>query len=69
MKEAKHCYLLSNGISVVPDDRVELLTNDGKKYVCDIIDVSTKSICGKLIGETGEIDVYFEELEDIRIVK
>ena len=29
MKEAKHCYLLSNGVSVVVGDKVKLVTNEG----------------------------------------
>lgn len=69
MKEAKYCYLLSNGVSVVAGDRAELFTNDGEKYVGDIIDVSVKGILCKLTDGTGEIDVFFDELEDAKLVK
>lgn len=69
MKEAKHCYLLSNGVSVVPGDRVELITNDGEKYIGDIIDISAKNIWCKLLDGVGEVDMYFEELRDVVIIK
>ena len=33
MKEAKHCYILSNGVSVVVGDRVELIATNGERYI------------------------------------
>lgn len=68
MKEAKHCYLLSNGVAVVAGDKVKLVTDEGT-YVGDIIDVSTKGIWIKLPNDEGEVDVFFNELEDVQIVK
>lgn len=68
MKEAKHCYLLSNGVSVVAGDKVKLVTDEGT-YVGDIIDVSTKGIWIKLPDGEGEVDVHFDEVEDVQLVK
>lgn len=68
MKEAKHCYLLSNGVAVVAGDKVKLVTDEGT-YVGDIIDVSTKGIWIKLSNGRGEVDVNFDEVEDVQLVK
>ena len=69
MKEAKHCYLLSNGVSVVAGDRIELIANNGEKYVGDIYDITENSISCTLADGTGEVGFFFRELEDVRLVK
>lgn len=69
MKEAKHCYLLSNGVAVVAGNKVKLVTTDKEEYVGDIIDVSTNGIWIKLPNDEGEVDVFFHELEDVQLVK
>ena len=69
MKEAKHCYLLSNGVSVVVGDRVELVVNNGERYIGDIYDITENSISCTLVDGTGEAGFFFRELEDVRIVK
>lgn len=69
MKEAKHCYLLSNGVSVVAGDKVKLIVTNEETYVGDIIDVSTKGIWIKLPNGEGEVDVHFDEVEDVQLVK
>ena len=44
MKEARHCYVLSNGVSVVVGDRVELIATNGERYIGDIYDMTENSI-------------------------
>lgn len=70
MERAKHSWLLSNGISVVAGDKVEVtIKDDDKKYIGVIIDISDKHILCDLVDELGELDVYFDEVEDIQLVK
>ena len=69
MKEAKHCYVLSNGVSVVVGDRVELIANNGERYIGDIYDITENSISCTLVDGTGEAGFFFKELEDVRLVK
>ena len=67
MKEAKHCYILSNGVSVVVGDRVELIATNGD--IGDIYDMTENSISCTLTDGTGEAGFFFSELEDVRLVK
>ena len=69
MKEAKHCYILSNGVSVVVGDRVELIATNGERYIGDIYDMTENSISCTLTDGTGEAGFFFRELEDVRLVK
>ena len=69
MKEAKHCYILSNGVSVVIGDRVELIATNGERYIGDIYDMTENSISCTLTDGTGEAGFFFRELEDVRLVK
>ena len=69
MKEARYCYVLSNGVSVVVGDRVELIANNGERYIGDIYDMTENSISCTLVDGTGEADFFFRELEDVRVVK
>ena len=68
MKEAKHCFILSNGITVDVGNKVEIIKNNGEKYVGNIIDISTTGIFIKLLNDECEFDAYFEELRDIKII-
>lgn len=67
MKEAKHCYILSNGVSVVVGDRVELIATNGD--IGDIYDMTENSISCTLTDGNGEAGFFFRELEDVRLVK
>ena len=69
MKEAKHCYILSNGVSVVVGDRVELIATNGERYIGDIYDMTENSISCTLTDGTGEAGFFFSELEDVRLLK
>ena len=70
MEKAKHSWLLSNGVSVVAGDKVEVITkDDNKKYIGVIIDISDNHILCDLVNELGELDVFFYEVEDIQLVK
>ena len=69
MKEANHCYILSNGVSVVVGDRVELIVTNGERYIGDIYDMTENSISCTLTDGTGEAGFFFSELEDVRLVK
>lgn len=70
MEKAKHSWLLSNGISVVVGNKIEVTTkDDNKKYIGVIMDISDNHILCDLADKTGELDVFFYEVEDIQLVK
>lgn len=57
MDEAKMIQRLSNGELVAIEDKVQITTSDDEVCVGNIID----------IGE--ELDVFFSELKDVRLIK
>ena len=70
MDEAKMIWRLSNGELVAIEDRVEVITSDDKVYVGNIIDIGETYITAELNYKTGEeLDVFFSELKDVRLVK
>ena len=70
MENARFCYILSNGVQVVQGDKVEIrLSNDEKKYVGVVTDISETHISCDLIDETGELDAFFYEINDVQVVK
>ena len=70
MDEAKMIWRLSNGELVAIEDRVEVITSDDKVYVGNIIDIGETYITAEIDYKTGEeLDVFFSELKDVRLVK
>ena len=70
MDEAKMIWRLSNGELVAIEDRVEVITSDDKVYVGNIIDIGETYITAELDYKTGEeLDVFFSELKDVRLIK
>ena len=70
MDEAKMIWRLSNGELVAIEDRVEVITSDDKVYVGNIIDIGETYITVEIDYKTGEeLDVFFSELKDVRLVK
>ena len=70
MDEAKMIWRLSNGELVAIEDRVEITTSDDEVYVGNIIGSGETDITAELDYKTGEeVDVFFSELKDLRLVK
>ena len=70
MDEAKMIWRLSNGELVAIEDRVEITTSDDEVYVGNIIDIGETYITAEIDYKTGEeLDVFFSELKDVRLVK
>ena len=70
MDEAKMIWKLSNGELVAIEDKVEITTSDEKVYVGNIIDIGETYITVELDYKTGEeLDVFFSELNDVRLIK
>ena len=70
MDEAKMIWRLSNGELVAIEDRVEVITSDDKVYVGNIIDIGETYITVEIDYKTGEeLDVFFSELKDVRLIK
>lgn len=68
MDEAKMIWKLSNGESVEIGDKVHVTTSDGEIYVGNIIDIAETYITAELDDESGELDIFFSELKDVRLV-
>ena len=70
MDEAKMIWRLSNGELVAIEDRVEVITSDDKVYVGNIIDIGETYITVEIDYKTGEeLDVFFSELKDVKLIK
>ena len=70
MDEAKMIWRLSNGELVEIEDRVEVITSDDKVYVGNIIDIGETYITVEIDYKTGEeLDVFFSELKDVKLIK
>ena len=70
MDEAKMIWRLSNGELVAIEDRIEVITSDDKVYVGNIIDIGETYITTELDYKTGEeLDVFFSELKDVKLIK
>ena len=70
MDEAKMIWRLSNGELVAIDDKVQITTSDDEVYVGNIIDIGETYITVEIDYKTGgELDVFFSELKDVRLVK
>ena len=70
MDEAKMIWRLSNGELVAIEDRVEVITSDDKVYVGNIIDIGETYITVEIDYKTvEELDVFFSELKDVRLIK
>ena len=70
MDEAKMIWKLSNGELVAIEDKVEITTSDEKVYVGNIIDIGETYITVEIDYKTGEeLDVFFSELKDVRLIK
>ena len=70
MDEAKMIWRLSNGELVAIEDKVQITTSDDEVYVGNIIDIGETYIAVELDYKTGEeLDVFFSELKDVRLVK
>ena len=69
MDEAKMIWRLSNGELVAIEDKVQITTSD-EVYVGNIIDIGETYITVELDYKTGEeLDVFFSELKDVRLIK
>ena len=70
MDEAKMIWRLSNGELVAIEDKVQITTSDDEVYVGNIIDIGETYIVVEIDYKTGEeLDVFFSELKDVRLVK
>ena len=70
MDEAKMIWRLSNGELVAIEDRVEVITSDDEVYVGNIIDIGETYITVEIDYKTGEeLDVFFSELKDVKLIK
>lgn len=70
MKNARFCYILSNGVEVNSGDKVEIiLEKDERKYVGSVTNISENHISCDLIDEIGELDVFFCEIADVQVIK
>ena len=70
MDEAKMIWRLSNGELVAIEDRVEVTTSDDEVYVGNSIDIGETYITVENDYKTGEeLDVFFSELKDVRLIK
>ena len=70
MDEAKMIWKLSNGELVAIEDKVQITTSDDEVYVGNIIDIGETYITVEIDYKTGEeLDVFFSELKDVRLVK
>ena len=70
MDEAKMIWRLSNGELVEIEDKVQITTSDDEVYVGNIIDIGETYITAELDYKTGEeLDVFFSELKDVRLIK
>ena len=70
MDEAKMIWRLSNGELVAIEDKVQITTSDDEVYVGNIIDIGETCITVEIDYKTGEeLDIFFSELKDVRLVK
>ena len=70
MDEAKIVWRLSNGELVAIEDKVQITTSDDEVYVGNIIDIGETYITVELNYKTSEeLDVFFSELKDVRLIK
>ena len=70
MDEAKMIWKLSNGELVAIEDKVQITTSDDEVYVGNIIDIGETYITVELNYKTSEeLDVFFSELKDVRLIK
>ena len=70
MDEAKMIWRLSNGELVAIEDKVQITTSDDEVYVGNIIDIGEIYITAEIDYKTGEeLDVFFSELKDVRLIK
>ena len=70
MDEAKMIWRLSNGELVAIEDKVQITTSDDEVYVGNIIDIGETYITVELNYKTSEeLDVFFSELKDVRLIK
>lgn len=70
MDEAKMIWRLSNGELVAIEDKVQITTSDDEVYVGNIIDIGETYITVEIDYKTGEeLDVFFSELKDVRLIK
>lgn len=67
MDEAKMTWRLSNGEVVAIGDRVFIDEGEETHYAT-VIDIGETYITGEL-DEGGEIDVYFSELKDVKVIE
>ena len=70
MDEAKMIWKLSNGELVAIEDKVQITTSDDEVYVGNIIDIGETYITVEIDYKTvEELDVFFSELKDVRLIK
>ena len=70
MNEAKMIWRLSNGELVAIEDKVQITTSDDEVYVGNIIDIGETYITVENDYKTGEeLDVFFSELKDVKLIK
>ena len=70
MDEAKLIWKLSNGELVAIGDKAQVTTSDDEVYVGNIVDIGETFITVELDYEIGEeLDAFFSELKDVRLVK
>ena len=70
MDEAKIVWRLSNGELVAIEDKVQITISDDEVYVGNIIDIGETYITVELNYKTSEeLDVFFSELKDVRLIK
>lgn len=70
MDEAKIVWRLSNGELVAIEDKVQITISDDEVYVGNIIDIGETYITVENDYKTGEeLDVFFSELKDVRLIK
>ena len=68
--EAKMIWRLSNGELVAIEDNVQITTSDDEVYVGNIIDIGETYITVEIDYKTvEELDVFFSELKDVRLIK
>ena len=57
-------------ILVAIEDKVQITTSDDEVYVGNIIDIGGTYITVEIDYKTGEeLDVFFSELKDVRLIK
>ena len=69
MDEARRVYMLSNGEVVGINDKVKVVTNHEGEFIGEVVDIAETYITISLLDESGELDTYYSELKDVRLIK